>query len=540
MRRRRLAAVCFVVWTVALTGCGSSRPPQPSFVPACAAVSSSALTQYDQMSASYLNEVTRHPPNNFGGAVSWGTRYYLESLITAYEATGNTKYAQAFLDSGTWVMNLVQTIPVINTPDPTAPGATGPILNVTGWPTLLNSFGTPVPVPTENGKVSLYAQSLSSGDVVASLQITKQGSGSLQLAWLGPSNQVLQSNSVAAIEDLEALAAQPLVWGQSLGRIILTGAGLPAVGQYPVNTDFERTVWHEQTGGILLPFAQFLLLAKKNPEIADSETVDQWTTKVLSIASGYEDEFVPDGMGGLLFHNPQWLPNFVADTDAAADYVFVEAQLRLVLYELASDPHQLALARGLLLHQQMYHWQSNSEGWLELKAWPCLIPWSTRANAPAGSIWDVYQFDPQSAAPSTDASFVADFLGTAAKYDMVSQLGIDPAALDAQQSAFMDYMAGGTSIPFAGPKGIIRASFPTDGATSSDPITYSPDPWAAAAWAPPGLSNQIFTNANWNWMLQYGQTTHDYNVGYFLRAWARSEAAQITVCSAQASPAKSN
>jgi len=412
-------------------------------------------------------------------------------------------------------------------------------MNVTGWPTLLLNYGTPTSVPTENGKTSLYAQSLVPYGGPVTFQVTQESDGILQLAWLNSDNQVLQSNSVGKLSDLQTLASQPLVWGQSQWRIFPTGAGLPAIGQYAIGTQ-ENTVWHEQTGGILLPFAQFLLLAKQHPEIADSSTLEQWTTKVLSIASGYEDQFVPDGAGGLRLHNPQWLPNASADTDAAADYIIVEAELRLVLYKLTADPHQLALARGLALHQQMFHWQTNSEGWLELKAWPCLLPWSTRANAPAGSIWDEYQFDTSTPAPSTDASFVADFLDAATKYDMVSQLGINQAAFDAQQDAFMNYMLGGITIPYAGPMGIMRASFPTASSTQYDPLSYSADPWAATAWAPPELSNQIFTNANWNWMLQYGQSTHNYNAGYFLRAWARSEAAQVSACAAQGTPSASH
>ena len=174
---------------------------------------------------------------------------------------------------------------MLNVPDPTAPGATGPTINVTGWPTLNNSYGTPVGVPTVSGQVSLYAQSLSTGDVIAYFQVAQQGA-SLRLAWLDPNANVIQSNSVTTVADLKALAAQPLVWGQSVGRIVLTGAGLPAVGRYQVNANFESTIWNEQTGGILIPFVQFLLVAKAHPEVADSTTVQEWTTKVVAIASG--------------------------------------------------------------------------------------------------------------------------------------------------------------------------------------------------------------------------------------------------------------
>src|SRR5437899_4319255 len=38
-----------------------------------------------------------------------------------------------------------------------------------------------------------------------------------------------------------------------------------------------------------------------------------------------------------------------------------EASLRMLLYVLTRDPHQLALARGLLIHQRT-HWALNSNG----------------------------------------------------------------------------------------------------------------------------------------------------------------------------------
>jgi len=535
MRRRRLVAVVALACSGALTGCATSSKP---FVPSCGDLSTSALTHYDKLSTAVLDDTTRHPPNNLSADVVWNTRYYMESLLTAYEATGNTKYTEAFLDTGTWVMNLVQTIPVLNAPDPTAPGATGPTINVTGWPTVNGSYATPVPVPTVDGKVSLYAQSLSTGSAIAYFEVKQQGDGSLQLIWEDPNVNVVQSNTISTIADMNPLAAQPLVWGQSSGRIIQTGAGLPAVGRYQVNASFEQTIWHEQTGGILLAFARFLLLAKEHPEIADSNTVQQWTSIVLSIASSYENEFVSDGLGGLRFINPQWLPNALAGTDSAADYIFAEATFRLVLYELTGDSHQLALARGLALHQQTFHWQTNSQGWLELKFWPCIISWSDKASAPAGNLWDVFQFDPSDPAPSEDASFVVDFLNTATEYNLLSRLGINPAFVDAQRATFLNFMVGGLSFPFVGPQGIMRSSFPTLGSTTYEQLWYSADPWAPSAWTPPPVSSGSFTNAYWEWLLQYGQQPQNYPVGYFLRAWARSESAQMSVCAAQGTASK--
>jgi len=496
------------------------------------------------MSTDFLDEATRHPTTNVDGEVVWNTRYYLESLLTAYEATGNPKYIQSFLDTGTSVMNLVKTVSVTNVPDPTFPGATGPEILETGWPTQLSNFATPVPVPTADGKTSLFAQSLLPGGGAQDFQVTQQADGSLQLSWLDENDLPLQTYTVKSLSDLQALTAQPLfsepanafLQSQSLGRIIATGGGLPAPGLY-LRGAVEETVWNMQSGGILLPFAEFLLLARSKPGLAPVSTVAQWTSTVLSISGSYEDQFNPDGSGGLRFHNPQWLPNPVADLDAPADYVFVEARLRLLLYKLTGDPHHLAIAKGLALHQQSFHFQANKDGWLELKFWPCVVSWTSRAGAPAGSIWDSFQYDPSSPAPSTDASFAADFLDSAQKYGLVSQLGIDPASYAHQQAAFTRYMLRDDSSALFGPQGVMRTNFPTSTSRKSDPVVYSADPFSAAAWIPRELSDRFFGNIYWNWMTQYGQSPQNYPVGYFLRAWARAEAARMSSCQAsQANP----
>lgn len=531
------ARLAVFVVCIVLCGCSSAPTPDPSQT-SCAALSSTSLTHYDQMSSAFLDDATRHPTDNLSGEVAWNTRYYLESLLTAYEATGNQKYTQAFLDSGAWVMNLLQTIPVMNAPDATAPGASGPTINATGWPTILGNYGTAVPIPTADGKTSLYAQNLTpAGDGVLSyFQVTQQSDGSLQLAWLGPSAQVLQSASVATRSDLESFAAQPLTWneetGQSYGRVILTGAGLPAPGQYLLTTPFAPTVFHEQTGGILIPFVRFLLFAKEHPEIADSATLAQWTSQIVAVAASYENQFISDNAGGLRFVNPQWLPNSAAGIDAPADYIFMEARFRLLLYLVTGDSTQLSIARGLVSHQQMFHWQTNSTGWLALKVWPCVISWTTRASAATGSLWDSFQYDPTTPAPATDASFVADFLQTAQHYGLVSQLGIDAASYEHQQAAFTAYMLHGPSAALVGPQGVMRANFPTETSTKNDPVVYSVDPYAAAAWTPNELSEALFSSVYWNWIMQYGSAPQNEPIGYFLRAWARSEASQLSVCAA--------
>ena len=147
-----------------------------------------ALAHYDQMTASFLDENTKHPSSNLGGGVVWNTRWYLESLLTAYQATGNTKYIEAFKDSGTSVLNLVAPMTLLNVPDPSAPGqtATGPTVTVHGWPTHMATFGQSVAIPTVGGKVSFYAQSLYPRDDRGPIfvQISAQPDGSLLLAWI--------------------------------------------------------------------------------------------------------------------------------------------------------------------------------------------------------------------------------------------------------------------------------------------------------------------------------------------------------------------
>jgi hypothetical protein len=203
------------------------------------------------------------------------TDYYLESLLTAYEATANRKYIEAFTDSGAWVLSLVRTITVLNVPDPSAPGKTGPLASVTGWPTVLASFGVPVAIPTSSGQVALYVQSLdTTSGLGAAYFVVNQGSdSSLTLEWhslgrilktdtvqltppvsssaLGPF--VTSAETMSQIfTQLESIASQPLINTPDMlspGRIIPTGIDLPAPGQYAISTPLQ-TIWHEQTGGI--------------------------------------------------------------------------------------------------------------------------------------------------------------------------------------------------------------------------------------------------------------------------------------------------
>jgi hypothetical protein len=509
--------------------CASGKPIEAPLVQiaTCSGTPATSLPNYDRISAQFLDEETRHPTNNAWGNVVWGTRYYLESLLTAYEATGNRKYIDAFLDSGQWVLNLVQTITVVDAPDsgqPVAPGTAQ--LKVTGWPTMLNSYGVPVAVPTQTGQIALYAQNLSEGALF--FKVTQQSDGSLQLAWTAGNtgDQVLQSNTIQSVADLNALAAAPLVWPQSVGRIKPTGAGLPAPGVYQVNLQVEETMWNsEQAGGILLPFAHFLVLAEEHPELTSQGTREEWTSKVLAIAAGYEGIFISDGQGGLRQHNPLWLPNVVADVDAPMDYISAEATLRLFLYQLTGDPHQLAIATGLILHQQTFHLSVGPQGWLLLQSWPDFVPWSTRANAPSGSVYDSFQYDPSTPSPNTDGEFFTDLL----HYAKIFQICLSDYLYNANRAALQQYLFYGSS-PIEGSAALLRGYYPRVNSKASDPINVSQDPFAGGGYLTPEVADQSIIDANWKWMQSYAQNPEGQSIGYYLRDWARSEAAELNRC----------
>ncbi len=499
----------------------------------CSGSQAASLQNYDRLSGTFLDEGVRHPPSNLAGNVVWGTRYYLESLLTAYEATCNPKYIQAFLDSGQSVMNLVGQMDVLDAPDPGEPVATanGSVLPLTGWPTWLGSFSVPATVPTQTGPAALYAQGL--GPAVY-FEVAQQSDGSLQVAWTA-GGQPLETYRIQSIADLNAMASEPLIWGQSPGRVKLTGAGLPAPGVYPVYLP-EKTIWNaEQAGGILLPFAHFLLLAKENPGLTDLVTRQEWTSKILAIASSYESDMISDGRGGLRLHNPPWVPNVVADTDAAMDYISVEATLRVFLFELTGDPHQLAIARGLMLHQRNFHWSVNAQGWFLLQFWPDFVPWSSRANAPAGSVWDSFEYNPSTPSSVADAGFFADLLHYVKVFNLEREVDIPDYIYIANRAVFQQYLLYG-SPPIAS-DALLREFYPTVASTASDEIDPAQDPFAGAGFLTPEVADQSFINANWNWMLSFGQDPHGGSIGYFLRAWARSEAAELDVRKYPKSPA---
>jgi len=519
-------------------GC-SLEPPgneaKPPSLSACTAETNSSLTTYDQMVAEFLDQETSHPTTNLGGQVVWNARYYLESLITAYQATRNPKYLSAFEDTGGAVIGLVQTIQQLDIPDPSAPGkfANGPYISVTGWPTWMATYGAPISIPTQTGTVALYAQSLYPRDSTGAsfVDITQQPDGSLQFAW-SRAGKDLKSYAINSASDLYTIASQPLTYGQSIGRIYPTGLGLPAPGSYELDTPLV-TVWDgEQTGGILLPFVRFLLIAKAHPDLVDPDLASEWTSEVEQIANSYVDQFASDGNSGYYILNPSWMPMTDAGLPAPSDYVFVEISLRILLYKLTGDANQLQYAAGLLRHQMADDIPTSSRGFLLVREWPDIRSWSNKSQAPAGSIWDSLTYDSTAGENTSEAAAFVQMLYLADYYGLAQTLGISDSFLQAQYSTFNQYV----DIPDAQALGFpssVRSAYPTGQSSASDSYDPSLDPVAAAGFLRPDSSNSAYWLANWQWMAYAGSNPAGNPIGYFLRAWARSEAALLSACGRQ-------
>jgi hypothetical protein len=528
MRYGSLLFVFSVLWVG--VGCSGTSIDPPAVN--CSSASPTSLTTYDQYSSSFLDQITSNPASNGGSEVVWNTRYYLESLLTAYQATKNVKYLQAFEDTGAVVMGLVQTQSFLDVPDPSAPGqtATGPYISRTGWPTYGATLGASVPIPTATGQVALYAQSLypAYAPGVYNLAITQQPGGTLQISWVQYTGQILQSYAVGSIADLYTIASQPVIYtagSQSYGRIKATGLGLPVPGTYALNKPLT-TIWHSsQTGGILLPFVRFLLIANGVPNLVDPALVSAWRAQVLEIASEYVDEFTPDGKGGYVLRDPFWTPSLWAGLAVESDYVWVESSFRVLLYELTNDPQQLALAKGLLQHQLTQNAPVSSQGWLVLSDDPDFQSWSSKSGGPTGSIWDSFSdlLVPESA---TDGGFFVETLHLADTYGLDSALGISASLLTAQTNTYSQYLL----LPGFAAGSQTRSLYPTEQSTLGDPVVRSPDPFAGSGYLEPETSSPTNWITNWQWMQLNGTTPQGYPIGYFLRAWARSEAAKSSAC----------
>lgn len=512
-----------------LTACGVSVFPVSAVLqadPPVAQPSSNVLPNYDAAVARMLNQITESPSTNAGGEVVWNTRYYMESLLAAYYATGNQKYIDSFISEGSNVFGLVQTLNVLDIPDPSKPGPTqtGPMITVTGWPTWVSTFNGSVSVPTADGHVAFYAQVLRPGTGPTDLVVTQSLAGGLLLTW--ERFGVAQStNTVYSESDLNNIAGTPLDYFASTYRIANTGLGLPAPGSYSLGNPLLMVWQGEQTGGILIPFVRFLLLAKVRPSIADPVIVQDWTSRVVSIADSYEDQLVPDGNGGLVITNPYWMPSTEASLPAPSDYINAEITMRMLLYKLTGNAQELSLAKGLLTHE-MTNLQTSSAGWLLLKDWPDIHSWSNKSQAPSGSIYDTLAYDNLNEEAIGEGGFFVEMLQAAVDYNLVSDMALPTALYGTQLTTFLQYLA----IPYLESRAVVQAAYPTPSSGPGDPINPSAYAVLAAFYLPPVSSPPSFVCDNWRWMLNNEpsiESSYGESVGFPLRAWAQSEAAAL-------------
>jgi len=519
-----------LVWM--LTGCSGTSYQRTENL-SCTPKLVQSLATYDKYVSQYLDENTRHPVMNLGGQIVWNTRYYLESLLTAYQATGNTKYLRAFEDTGQVVMGLRQTLKFLNVIDPSAPWqtATGPYITKTGWPTYMGAFGPSIPIPTATGAVSLNAQGLYPRlpTMPNLVEITQQPDGSLQFAWTH-SGTVLKSYSIQSLSDLEAIEGEKMVFRQSMGRIHVTGAGLPVPGQYSLNPPL-LTLWlGEQSGGILLSFARYLVIARDHPEDVDASLAANWRSLVLDLASEYTDHFLDDGGGGFTLHNPIWMAHESADTDAPSDYIYVEVSLRTLLHELTGDQSHLTLARGLMQHQIRHNLPIGSRGWITLRGWPDIYSWSTKAQGPKGSIWDSLTYDNLYPSSTTEGGFFAEMLHVANEFNVASTLGI-PTSHYVAHSQTVDQYLRIDDAETRGLFGNMRNGFPRIDSTQDDTVFPTNNPFAGSLFLEDESAQPGDEEHNWQWMQAHSTSPQGWPIGYFLRAWARSEAAINKTCS---------
>jgi hypothetical protein len=115
-------------------------------------------------------------------------------------------------------------------------------------------------------------------------------------------------------------------------------------------------------------------------------------------------------------------------------------------------------------------------------------------------------------------------------FSVSGELGITEDIYRADRKAFQQYLYYGSNSARAPSDTLLRQSYPTASSRVSDPIIPSPDPFAAAGFLTREVADESSVRVNWNWMLNYGQDPHDGSTGYFLRAWARSEAAKLRAC----------
>jgi hypothetical protein len=114
-----------------------------------------------------------------------------------------------------------------------------------------------------------------------------------------------------------------------------------------------------------------------------------------------------------------------------------------------------------------------------------------------------------------------------------STLGITPDIYMANRRTLKEYLFAEPSVVATRPAGLLRGGYPIATSAAHEALTNSQYSYSSAWYVAPEVADSTYINANWNWMMRFNQNPQGTPVGYFLRAWAMSESAELSICKSQ-------
>ncbi|MGH9759902.1 MAG: hypothetical protein ACREDR_34375, partial [Blastocatellia bacterium] len=137
--------------------------------------------------------------------------------------------------------------------------------------------------------------------------------------------------------------------------------------------------------------------------------------------------------------------------------------------------------------------------------------------------------DPTARETTLEAGFFPEMLHIAGQFGLTKAMGIPAPILSSQLDTFRSYLRIPNPI-VSGINALLRGGYPTEFSTPSDSPSYGDDPFVGADYLYPETSDAGYWKKNWQWMGRHNTSPQEFPVGYFLRSWARSEAAALQVC----------
>lgn len=498
---------------------------------------------YLQMMDYWLDETTRNPKSSVGGSVVWNTRYYLESLLTAYEVTQDRSFLYRFVPTANRVMDLFErhTVEItpqrmkyelglgamtgrglefidgsLNTPPQT--------IDLAGWPETLATIGRPTPIPSTQNGISFLAQALSGAKypIPDSLRVSREDKF-IRLTWT-KGGKALNSDILRTRNDWESLNARPLINGTSTHRIFQWEGALPKVGSYPLLPS-PPIIWYaEQTAGIGLPLVRFLYLVQKQPDLSQDPALQvRWLSKIIEAAECYEIAFEQTSSHGLEIRNPPFYPLSDAGLPILPNYIYAEVSFRILLFRLTKQVKHFTIARGLIQDMKKY-WKVNSQGHLLLQHWPNAPKWDHSAFQERGSIWDQWQYDRSFPEDTGHVQVFAEVLHLARTLGLEGRLGIPSEIRKAAQRTHSEVLWVPPAEGF-GEGWRFRNLFPfADGRVLGvEPIPE--DPFQCTSMLPlVDTSDSWYVQRLWETLARFGRAPGNQPIGYMLKAWARLDA----------------